>query len=96
MPRLPLVGKTILIGLTYFEADGTFIEQKQMFGTIKHFDKNNGVSVELEDGGSYSLPPDSKAIAPAKRGEYHLRASGKIVKDPDYLCTYTITKPVKH
>ncbi len=96
MPQPKFVGKTILIGLTYYEADGTFIEQKQLFGTIRSFDKTNGIDVELDDGSRYQLPPDPSALQPAEPGEYRLRATGKIVIDPDFLTSFTVTKPVKH
>ena len=96
MPRSKLIGKTILIGLTYYEADGKFVEQKQLFGTIKSFQRSSWIEVDLDDGGTFDLPPDRSAIQPADKGEYRLRSSGKIVIDPDYLCSYTVTKPVKH
>ena len=96
MPRSKLIGKSILIGVTYFEADGTMLEQKQMFGTVEDFRRGRSISIKLDDGSMLDLPPDRSALQPADPGEYHLRGSGKIVKNPDLLCTYSITKPVKH
>ena len=96
MPRSILVGKTILIGLTYYEADGTFSEQKQAFGRITNFRRGQWIVVQLDDGEIFELPPDRSAIQPASPGEYRLRSTGQIVTNPDYLCSYTVTKPVKH
>ena len=89
------IGKTILIGLTHCEANGTVLGQEQMFGTITEFSES-GIGVKQDDGSMYYLPPDVNALHFAKKGEYRLRATGKIVKDPDYICTYTVTKPQKH
>jgi hypothetical protein len=89
------IGKTILVGLTFCEADGSAIEQQQYSGTIMSFDKENGFTIELWSGEMQYLPPDMSAIRPADQGEYRLRAPAEVVVHPDYLCTYTITKP-KH
>ena len=35
-----LLGKTILIGLTYYTADNEFIEQKQHWGTVIESNEN--------------------------------------------------------
>jgi hypothetical protein len=96
MPRSNLIGKTILMGLTYCKSDGTLIDRKQLFGTVKSFSRKYGIKVVLDDGEEYLLPPDRSAIQRADKGEYHLRSTGKVVKDPDYLCSFTITKPSKH
>jgi hypothetical protein len=90
-----LVGMTVLIGISNYEADGVFIGQEQMFGTIKEVNSKN-VAIELDDGTPYYLPPDASAFHVANKGEYKLRSTGKIVKDPDFICTYSITKPQKH
>ena len=44
-----LVGKTILIGLTYYTADNEFIEQKQYWGTVIESNENQ-ILVKLNDG----------------------------------------------
>jgi len=37
-----------------------------------------------------SLPPDLRSLKPAPAGEYRLRATGEIVRDPDYLATWVV------
>ena len=44
-----LVGKTILIGLTYYTADHEFIEQKQHWGTVMESNETQ-ILVKLKDG----------------------------------------------
>ena len=90
-----LIGKTVLIGLTNYEANGALVGHEQMFGTVKAVDDRN-VEIELDDGKLYYLPPDTSPFHIADRGEYRLRSTGKIVNDPDYICTYSITKPQKN
>lgn len=90
-----LMGKTVLIGLTHCEANGDLIGHEQMFGTVKAINDKN-IEIELDDGKLYYLPPDTRPFHIADKGEYRLRSTGKVVIDPDYICTYSITKPQKH
>jgi hypothetical protein len=94
--KKPLIGKTVLIGITDFAADGALIGQRQMFGTIKSFDKDIGIGVELDEGAEFTLPPDPAALNIASRGTYRLRSTGQVIIDPDYVCTFEVTAPVKH
>jgi len=91
-----LVGKYVLIGLTYHDADGRFLEQRQIHGMIVGADAQHGIEVELKgasSGETYRLPPDLRPLQPAAPGEYRLRATGEVVIDPDLLCTWSVTKP---
>ena len=90
-----LVGKTVLIGITRYEANGDLIGHEQMFGTIKDINART-IEIELDNGKSYSLPPDTRPFHIADKGEYKLRSTGQVVTDPDYICTYSVTKPQKH
>ena len=87
-----LVGKTILIGLTYYSADHEFIEQKQHWGTVMESNETQ-ILVKLKDGEIFWLPPDLSSTKVAPPGEYRLRSTGEIVVDPDYLTTWNVTRP---
>jgi hypothetical protein len=90
-----VVGKVVLVGLTYLEADGTLIEQQQFFGTVVSADSRKGILLSLEGqraGEQYNLSPDTRAIEIASTGEYRLRGTGEVVTDPDYTATFSITK----
>jgi hypothetical protein len=44
-------------------------------------------------GETYGLPPDLRSLKPAPAGEYRLRSTHEIVRDPDYLATWVIEQP---
>ena len=90
-----VVGKVVLVGLTHLEANGELIEQQQFFGTVVSADSRKGILLSLEGrraGEQFNLPPDTRAIEIASRGEYRLRATGEVVVDPDYTVMFSIAK----
>jgi hypothetical protein len=90
---LRLVGKYVLIGLTVLEHDETFVEKRQLHGDVVRADRD-GIVVQLRGTDeTYSLPPDPSQFGEAEPGEYRLRSTGEIVIDPDYITTWTVTKP---
>ena len=90
-----LIGKTVLIGITRYEANGDYVGQEQMFGTIMDVNDRT-IEIVLDNGVPYSLPPDTRPFQPADKGEYRLRSTGQVVIDPDYICTYSIYNPQRH
>ena len=87
-----LIGKTILIGLTYYTEDNEFIEQKQYWGTVIESNENR-ILAKLNHGEIFALPPDLSSTQMAAPGEYHLRSTGETVVNPDYLMTWNINRP---
>ncbi|HEV2489437.1 MAG TPA: hypothetical protein VGT03_06495 [Candidatus Acidoferrales bacterium] len=55
--------------------------------------KEKGITIKLNDGSEFTLPPDLRVLEPAPPGEYRLRSTGEVIVDPDYLCSYTVTRP---
>jgi len=88
-----VVGKRLLIGLTYVTASGNLIRQEQFHGIVEEISLKAGIVMRLPDGSTYRLPPDLRGIQEAEPGVYRLRSTGEEVHDPDYLYTWTITKP---
>jgi hypothetical protein len=91
-----MVDKRILVGLTYYDHEGKFIEQKQIHGKIISVDELKGFVVELEGshkGETYSLPPDMKSFRKAEPGEYREHSTGDLIVDPDYMTSWVVTKP---
>ena len=88
-----VVGKHLLIGLTYVKDSGEFIEQKQLHGIVEQITKEAGIVLRLPDGSTFSLPPDLGGIQQAPPGTYRLRSTGEEVHNPDFLYTWTITRP---
>lgn len=91
-----VIGGTVVVGLTTIGPDGKVTQQIQLHGTIVKATPKDGIVIALEGkraGETYTLPPELQALTPAKPGEYRLRSTGEIVKDPDYTSTWTINKP---
>lgn len=89
-----LVGKTVLIGVTYQSHDGQLLERKQFFGPIKEINRERGIVIrdEITDA-EYCLPPDLQQLHPARKGKYTLKASGRVITNPDYTTQWFRTAP---
>src|SRR5256885_4425151 len=56
-----MVGKSVLIGLTYQDEQGRTLEHKQLHGRIVSVNERDGFRINLDglsNGQSYRLPPD--------------------------------------
>lgn len=91
-----LVGSTVLIGVTYYNAGGEFTHQTQIYGVVERVEPESGVLIRLQGqraGEEFWLPPDPEAFQAAPAGEYRLRSTGEVVTDPDFTTTWTIEMP---
>lgn len=89
-----MINKHIIIGITFNDFDGTFLEQKQIHGNIIRINEKEGIVVKLHDSDiEYSLPPYLDSVEVAPEGEYRFRSTGEVVVNPDYMTSWTITKP---
>ena len=86
-----LVGKVMLVGITYYAYDKQFIEQKQYHGTVIRANEK-GIVIRKSNGEEEKLPPDLRSTKPAPSGEYRERSTGEIVENPDYLTTWNVIK----
>jgi len=78
------VGKRLLVGIRWTSKDEV-VREEQFHGLILEADQE-GLVVERADTGSrVVLPPQLRVAA---SGEYRLRATGEIIRDPDYLATW--------
>lgn len=88
-----LVGKRLLVGLTYVRySSGELIEQRQLHGVVEAVGPQD-ILIRLPDGTAFRLPPDLRGVEPAAPGVYRLRSTGEEVVDPDFLCRWTIRRP---
>ena len=93
-----LLGRLVLVGLTFLSHTGELKEQKQFFGKVLRASKSEGILLGLAGrraGEEFNLPPDTSAFKEARLGEYRLRTTGEVVTDPDFTVTYTITEAAK-
>lgn len=87
-----LLGKYVLVGITKLDHEENLLEQIQYHGDVVVADECEGFCLKLRGGreGEFEwLPPDTRAFAPARPGDYRLRATGEVVADPDYTTTWT-------
>jgi hypothetical protein len=91
-----LVGRSVLVGITYVDRQGEIKSQQQFFGTIIKADPHFGFCLVLTGQRAhetYWLAPDTRVLHKASPGEYRLRSTGEVVIDPDYTSTWTVTQP---
>ena len=86
-----LLGKVILVGITYYTHDKRLIEQKQYHGTVIHADEK-GIVIRKANGEEEKLPPDLRSTKPAPPGEYRERSTGEIVVNPDFFTTWNVVE----
>jgi hypothetical protein len=89
-----LLGKRVLVGITYVDVDQQPIERRQLHGRIVRIDLIDGIVLALPNGEEYTLPPDLDALRSAEPGEYELSESGEVVVDPDYTSVWRISRTV--
>lgn len=87
-----LIGKVLLIGVTYYTHDNVFIEQRQYWGTVIE-STEDAICVKQKNGEIFRLPPDLSSTKPAPPGEYRLNSTGEVVINPDFLTTWTVCNP---
>lgn len=84
-----IVGKKILVGLSFYSSEDKLLNQEQFAGTVVSTSSDK-ITIELENGVIRTIPADLRSTKPAPRGEYRLRSTGEIVVDPDLLSTWNI------
>lgn len=86
-----MIGKTALVGISYWSADHTLLRTEQFQGEVIQVSPDGGIVLRLRSGaGEFTLPPDLSSVETARPGEYHLKSSGEVVSNPDFLCTYDV------
>ena len=93
MNREQLEGKTILVGLTYYDEQGEVLEQTQFHGEILEAHESNGVRIHDQRAQSErTMPPRLDAIFPAPPGTYREYSTQESVENPDFIAMWHITK----
>lgn len=97
-PRQPasfeeLLGKGLLVGVTYLDASGALIEHIQRYGRVTAASRKTGIVIACDDGSEFTIPPALDAVYVAEAGLYTLKASGQQIAGPDYLATFDVTQP---
>ncbi len=91
-----VIGKIVLVGVTYLAADGSELDRGQWWGRIVAFNRKDGLKVDLANKGTvHAFPPFREAMSRAKPGIYELNRTGEKIEDPDYLYTVRTQKPAE-
>lgn len=91
-----LIGKTCVIGLSYFDLEGSLMKQTQYAGDVVKVDVENGISVQLRhadasvERAEFILPPHLDPWFKAPPGRYHHAATGVDITNPDFVVTWDI------
>jgi len=91
-----MVGKVVLIMMTYRDHLAELIEYKQMHGRIVNVDAKRGFEVRLagsRHGETIMLPPDMRSFHKLQPGEYRESITGETVLNPDFMISWVVTKP---
>ena len=91
-----LIGKYILVGVTYLGSNGDLESQQQLHGIIIKASEDEGILLQLAgeyEGESWNMPPDTSSISVADPGEYNLKSTGEVVSNPDFLCRWEVHRP---
>lgn len=78
------VGKRLLVGIRW-TSNGEVVREEQFHGLIVAADQEGLVIERADTGLRVVLPPQLRA---APKGEYRLRITGEVVRDPDFLATW--------
>lgn len=83
-----IVGKTLLIGLTFVDHQGKVLERYETHGKIESI--SAGLMSIARDEGCFLLPNLAAGMPPAAPGVYTEKNTGAHVVNPDYLATLTV------
>jgi hypothetical protein len=91
-----LLGTHLLVGVTHVDHAGHVLEQQQFHGTVIRASISEGVILLDPEGREHWVPLCRDAFRPAEPGEYRLRSTGEVVKNPTWLSTWTVRPPNRH
>ncbi len=91
-----LIGQTLLLGLLYFEYDGTLRERRQVFGVVESVHRVAGIAIREEKSGEiFVAAPVLDAIEHGTPGVYQLSDDDDEIVDPDFTARISITAPLR-
>lgn len=85
------IGKTVLVGISVYSHDKELLDRYQYFGKIVSIDKS--ICIKTDEGEIKTLPPDVNSLTKAEKGIYTLKSNGKQIENPDFVTSWSITKP---
>jgi hypothetical protein len=91
-----IIGKHLLVGVTYRNHSDEITRIEQFHGEIVRASREEGIILRLNGSDAERwVPPDLSRLEEAAPGNYRLKDSGEVVVDPDLLSTWVVYPP-KH
>lgn len=87
------VGKKILVGLTYLNANGEVREQLQLHGSISSVGDHTVAFVKADGSGQFSIPFDGQLDTADPEAVYTLRSATESVTGVNFVASFTIHPP---
>ena len=88
-----LLGKTVLVGVTYYDQSGTVLRRRQFCGEVVGLSPRSGVTLlNRRLGVEFVVPPVPDNFVVADPGIYTLKESAEVVTNPDYVCTWDVVE----
>jgi hypothetical protein len=84
-----LIGKSIIVGITYEDHARRPVRQEQYHGTITRLSLQEGIVILTASGAERTLPPDLRSVLRTKPGPYRLRSTGEVVADAELQTSWT-------
>jgi hypothetical protein len=88
-----LIGKRIIVGITYEDHAHRPVRQEQYHGRISRLSLQEGIVIQMPSGTEKTLPPDLRAILGARPGAYQFRSTGEVVADAELRTSWTHVLP---
>ena len=87
------IGKTVIVGISYYDENDSFLDQKQFHGKIVDADPEQGIRcVDETKNELHVLPPRVDALFPAPPGIYREYSTGEIIENPDFISLWNVKK----
>ena len=88
-----IVGKHLLVGLTYLDNNGQVKKQLQLHGTILEISETTVIFERADGGGTFSIPFDGEFESANPEDLYTLSSTGEEVRGVELLSSWTISAP---
>jgi hypothetical protein len=89
-----IIGKHVVIDVEVLDHDETFVERRELHGTIERVSESEGIVVILYPSAhEYILPADLDALQPLAAGAYRLETTGEVIDHPDLKRSLTVHLP---
>lgn len=85
-----MIGKKVLIGLTYVDTNNEVTSQLQLYGNIISIGDHTLVFQRSDNGNEFSIPFDGDLDESDPESIYTLKATGEEVTGVHYISTFTI------